>query len=246
MPVFVEAKNGVWYKKPTEEEIERKQLVDDAVAHAHSNKLPHSVADIGAGELLSSLSSIGEEIGSIRSHVATNADQISVVQEANSRLLHLEKKLWYQGWFFKNASFDYLEFETFHDDSNLFHGIVEDGKLVPDPAVDPGQYSIYKTVKFVPKMTKAMSRYMIHVEYNTDEGGGLIVEVSFDSGQSFHKMLSTVPEPNTAYYYHYPDFCDTVNNVPELDADSFILRFRLLSNDSGSGVYVSSYGIMLA
>lgn len=241
MAIIFESPNGVWYKKKSDDELKQETLVKNAILHS---QLDHTLDGIsGSKELKTQLKNLSTEIEFVKKDISTNSTEIGFLKTANQRIANLENKLFYHAWFFKKGSYDYLEFDSFEDDSKLYYGKIEDGRLVPEKSND---YSIYRTVKFIPKLKKSISRYMMHVEYHIENNGGLIVEISFDNGQKYHTVLSTVQDQNVYYYYQYPDFCDCDNNVPEQDADSFIIRFRLLANSSGNGVHVSSYGIMVS
>lgn len=246
MPQLYQDKNGIWYKRETENEKEYKSLITGAINHSLGAALPHTLNQIkGNDELKNSLKSIKDDIVNLKQTVSTNANEVKTVIEANKRIKHLETKLFYNAWFFKNGSFDLLDFDSFEDESKLFYGVLSDSKLVPE-LNKKNDYSIYRTIKFLPKLPKPITRYMMHVDYHIENNGGLIVEISFDEGNNFHTMLSTIADPGVAYYYQYPNFCDCDNTVTELDVNSFIIRFRLLSNANGSGVHVSSYGIAIS
>lgn len=246
MPTLFQDKNGIWYKSDTESEKSYRSQVNDAVNHAYGNSLQHSIDEIkGTSDIRSGIAQINTELDKVREEIGQSADKIDVLAKANTKILHLEKKLFYNSWYFKNASYDYLEFDTFENDEKMFHANIADAQLVPE-INKSGKYSIYRTTKIVPKLSQPISRYMMHVEYKVENEGGLVVEVSFDSGNRYHTVLSTVKDENVTYYYQYPDFCDCDNNVPETDADSFIVRFRLLANQEGAGVCVYSYGILVA
>lgn len=242
MPIIFEGANGVWYKKNTPGEALAKKQLTQAVEH--SNSLQHNIDDIiGASSLKSELLKISTEVKTIRDEIKAAQSDISTMQAANSKLEHLEASLFYNSWFFKNSTYKFMEYDSFENDKKLFHGVLKNNSLVPE---NPSAYSIYRTVKYVPQLGGPILRYMMHVEYNIAEGGGLTVEISFNDGQNYHMVLSTIEQPSIAHYYQYPDFCDCDNNVPEMDAHSFIVRFRLLANQHGAGVSVSSFGILLS
>ena len=246
MPIIYETPNGVWYKKSSDKENQYKKSVDDAINHAISGKLPHTLDNIkGSTDLKNQLTNFNLEITNLRSELTKSSGEIESIKQINNKICYMEKQLFYNTWFFKNGSYDFMEFDTFQDMSKLFYGNITDGQLVPEKDKFK-DFSIYRSIKFIPNLTKPITRYMMHVEYNIENEGGLVVEISFDNAKKFHTVLNTTNDKNLAYYYQYPDFCDCDNNVPELDVDSFIIRFRLLSNATGSGVRVSSYGIMVS
>lgn len=245
MPIIYQTDDGIWYKKKTKEEQDYKNLVDIAIDHALGNNFQHSMDQIkGSFELGGQIQSINRELSEIKKEIKTNSGEIETIKKANSKISKLESKLFYNAWFFKN-SYKHLEFDLFENDSKLFYGVIENEKLVPE-SDKHSNYSIYRTIKIIPKLESSISRYMMHIEYDISEGGGLIAEISFDDGNMYHTVLSTVQDNSFSSYYQFPDFCDCDNNVPEPDAASFMVRFRLLSNELCQGVYVSSYGIMVA
>lgn len=242
MPKVIQAQNGVWYKKPTDEELAEKKKLQAAVDHAFGNGLPHTIDQIvGADNIKQELGSIVTELQSVKTNLNQKNEDISALQNANARISGLEKKLFYNAWFFKNGTYKSLEFDTFEDNSKLFLGKIEGACLVPEQ-----KCSIYRSIKFIPKLANVISRYMVHVEYEIWDGGGLMVEISFDEGAAFHTILSTVEDTSMAYYYQFPNFCDCEMNVPEIDASSFMVRFRLFANDAGTGVKISSYGVLVS
>lgn len=244
MPYLKLAKNQIWYKYSPESEQERERNILLATDHATGKTNPHHISSIvGANVLDNKIKYLEQSLVNIRQDVSqAGADRLS---ELESSIRQLETKLFYSVWLSKNGSYDYLEFDDFHDDSKLFHSYIVDQKLVPEPDKN-NDFSIYKTIAFFPALKQPISRYQVHIEYKVFDQGGLIVEISFDEGQSYHSVLNTVPDPSIPSYYQYPSFCDIDNAVPELNADSFLLRFRLLANKSGSGVEVSSYGVIVS
>lgn len=246
MPIIYESDNGVWYKKQTPKEIELEKQIEIASSHAQGGQPYHDAKSIqGMSSLSAHLSQLSSQILEVKAKVDTTTERIDAMHETNKRISFLEKELFYHSWLVKNTAYSYIEFDTLETDHKLIHSTLSDGLLIPDPA-KKGQYSIYRTIKFIPQLTKCIERYMVHIEYKLEENAGLIAEISFNGGETFHTVLSTVEDKEVSYHYQYPDFCDIDNSVPDLDATSFILRFRMLSNSEGRGVHISSYGILIA